>query len=239
MTASAAISGYGTLAQISDGVASPSTGWLTIAEVYSVSAALAGTSIEVTHLLSDDAWKEFIAGQKEATVTLGMNFLTSDPSQVQLLGSLTAAAPADGDKVFRLTFQDYGTSSRTATVVSGTDVWTTGSAHGWQTGQRIKATSAGTFPTTSPATALISGGFAYVGRTGASTLKLYPTSADAIAGTSAIDFTSTGSGTHTLAAGSWWVFTGLVTGHSAEMPNNDRLSAQVTIKVTNSISFNP
>lgn len=239
MSASTAISGYGTLCQIGDGVATPSTGWLSVAEVFSIGAALAGTSIEVTHLLSQDAWKEFIAGNKEATITLGMNFLTSDESQVDLLESFTEAAPADSNRSWRLLWPDYGAVSWTATVNSGTDVWTTASPHTWETGQRVRLTTTGTVPTTSPASGIVAGGFAYARRTGASTLTMHSTSADAIANTNVLNFTNTGSGTHTLASGSWWVFVGQVTGHSAEMPNNDRLTAQVTIKATNAITFEP
>jgi len=238
MSASTAISGYGALIQLGDDPATP-TGWLSIAEVYSIAAAMAGTSIEVTHLDSPGAWKEFISGTKEATVTLGMNFLTSDASQVDVVGSFTEADPADANRAWRLLWPDYGAVSRTATVDTGTEVWTTATNHGWATGQRVRFTTSGTAPTTSPAGGLLNGGFAYVGVVAADEAKLYPTSADAIADTNAINFTTAGSGTHTLASGSWWEFVGQVTGHSAEMPVNDRMTAQVVIKVTNSITFEP
>jgi predicted secreted protein len=238
MTASAAISGYGTLLQISDGVSSPTTGWTSIAEVVNIGATLSRTSIEVTHLDSPDAWKEFIAGLAEAEVTLGLNFLTSNATQVALIATTTTNTPADVKKLYRILLPDYGITSYTATVVAATDVWTASGSHGWQTGQRIKVSTAGTMPAN--VYGLTSGQTIYIGRASATTFKMYPTSADAVASTNALDFTTTGSGTHTVTGGSWLQFYANITsGPNPQFSANDRVSASFNLKVTGQATFNP
>lgn len=240
MTASAAISAWGTLLQLSDGVASPSTGWTSIAEVTNLSLNLSRGSIEVTHLDSPEAWKEFIAGMPEAEVTFGLNYLPSAATQVSLTAATTTNTAANVKLQYRILWPDYGYTTQTATVVSATDVWTTAGSHGWQTGQRVKTTTSGTLPTTSPASGITAGKTIYIGRTGATTLKMYPTSADAVAGTNALDFTNTGSGTHTLSGGSWAQFYANITaGPNPQHSPNDRASASVTMKVTGQVQFLP
>jgi hypothetical protein len=94
---------------------------------------------------------------------------------------------------------DVETDSRTATVDTGTDVWTLASAVTWATGQKLRYTTTGSAPTTSPAD-LINDGWAVWARVlSTTTIKIYSSEADAIADTSAIDFTTTGSGTHKFA----------------------------------------
>jgi len=240
MTASAAVSAFSTLLQISDDVAAPATGWTSIAEITNVSIALEGTSIEVTHMESTGAWKEFISGLKGATVTFGMNFIIAGATHVGLITQLSTTSAAAATREYRILWSDYGAVSKTATVITATNVWTAASNHGWQTGQRVKVTSSGTFPATNPAGGLISGGFAYIGRVDADEFKLYPTSADAVAGTNEFDFTSTGSGTHTITSGSRWLFSAqIMEGPTPNFDSNDRVSATCTLKVTGANTIEP
>ena len=87
---------------------------------------------------------------------------------------------------------------------------------------------------------LTSGQTIYFGRASGTTGKLYPTSADAVAGTNALDFTTTGSGTHTFSGGSWAQFYANITaGPNPQHSFNDRASASVTMKVTGQVQFLP
>jgi predicted secreted protein len=238
MSASAAISAFGTLLQLSDGVSSPTTGWTTIAEITNLSLNMSRGSIEVTHMESTGAWKEFIAAMPEAEVSFGLNYLPSAPTQIALTAATTTNTPANVKLLYRILWPDYGVTTQTATVVSGTDVWTTAGSHGWQTGQRIKVTTAGTMPAN--VYGLVSGDTIYFGRASGTTGKLYPTSADAVAGTSALDFTTTGTGTHTFSGGSWAQFYANITaGPNPQHSFNDRASASVTMKVTGEVDFQP
>lgn len=87
-----------------------------------------------------------------------------------------------------------GSTDLSFTVDTGTDVLTTGSAHGYTNGDGVSVLSVGgTLPAplvdTSP----------YFARsTGASTLTLHPTKADAVANTNVINITTAGTGTLTI-----------------------------------------
>ena len=87
-------------------------------------------------------------------------------------------------------------SARTYTVDPSTDAITTTIAHGWATGTRVRATSDNTSPAI--ANPPLEGATWYVKSLSNTTLKLYPTLADAKADTNAADFINTGTGTHTL-----------------------------------------
>lgn len=93
---------------------------------------------------------------------------------------------------------DVETDSRTATVDTSSDIWTLSSTSTWSNGQRLRYTTTGSAPTTSPAGELTDGATVWARMLTTSTLKLYPSEADAIADTNAINYTTAGSGTHTL-----------------------------------------
>jgi predicted secreted protein len=83
MPASSAVSGY---RSILARVTTP------VPEVRSLTGPGASRdSIEVTHLSSDSAWKEFIAGMKDGgTVQATINWLSSDATHVQLAADFAA-----------------------------------------------------------------------------------------------------------------------------------------------------
>lgn len=87
-----------------------------------------------------------------------------------------------------------GSTDLSFTVDTGTDVVTTGSAHSYTNGDGVSVLSVGgTLPAPLVATA------PYFARsTGASTLTLHPTKADAVANTNVINITTAGSGTLTI-----------------------------------------
>jgi hypothetical protein len=85
----------------------------------------------------------------------------------------------------------------TFTVNASTDVITTASAHNLVTGARVRLTTAGALPALSAGSLSTSTDyFAIV--TGSTTLQLATTQAFAISGTPVLNFTDTGSGTHTI-----------------------------------------
>mgnify|MGYP000272883275 CR=1 FL=1 len=103
-----------------------------------------------------------------------------------------AALTAGSEK--NITQLGAGSTDLSFTVDTGTNVVTTGSAHSYTNGDGVSVLSVGgTLPAplvdTSP----------YFARsTGASTLTLHPTKADAVANTNVIDITTAGSGTLTI-----------------------------------------
>jgi len=93
----------------------------------------------------------------------------------------------------------YGAAPVTWTVNTGTDVITATGHRCINGAQCIVHTSYGgsdALPTSTPQ--VVRGDIYYAGSVSGATLKLYPTEADALAGTNAINFTTTGTGTQTL-----------------------------------------
>lgn len=81
----------------------------------------------------------------------------------------------------------------TFTVDTGTNVLTTGSAHGYTTMDPVTVASTTTLPAP-----LLNTNYYFARSTGASTLTLHPTQADATNNTNIIDITTVGSGTHNI-----------------------------------------
>lgn len=94
------------------------------------------------------------------------------------------------------TITQFGAASTdlSFTVNTGTDVVTTGSAHSYTTGDGVSVLSVGgSLPAPLVATQPY-----FVRSTGASTVTLHPTKADAVANTNVVDITTAGSGTLTI-----------------------------------------
>lgn len=87
------------------------------------------------------------------------------------------------------------TTGLTATVNATTDLWTT-SAHGWVDGQAVLVSTNGTLPASSPSIAANT--IYYIDVQSSTTFSLHVSYDAAIAGTGDIDFSNTGSGTHTI-----------------------------------------
>lgn len=235
MTATAAKSGFGTLLQLSDG-ASPAV-FTSLAEIFGITPpSLTRNMIDATHMETADAVKEYVAGLIDVgEITCDCNFLPENATQVDKLTKLLAAA-ASTKFTYRIVWPNFGATALTGTVDTGTDVWTT-TTHGWNTAQPIKFSTTGALPTSSPQ--IRKGGIYYAARASSTTFKVYPTSADAVAGTNAIDFTGTGSGTHTVSGGTSWTLLALVSGFAPSAPKDDRLSVPIVFKGSSTVSVSP
>lgn len=235
MTATIATSGFGTLLQLSDG-ASPAV-FTSLAEISNLTGPnLSRNWIDATHMESADTAKEFIAGLIDiGEVTCDCNFLPGNATQRDKTTKLIAAA-SSATATYRVVWPDFGATSLTGSVDTGSDVWTT-STHGWNTAQPIKFSTTGSLPTSSPQIRI--GQIYYAARASGTTFKVYPTSADAVADTNAIDFSSTGSGTHTVEGGTSWTFTAGVSGFPPSAPKDDRMSVSIAFKGIGIVTIAP
>lgn len=223
----------GTLLQLSDN-GSPAV-FTSVAEITKIAVGSNERDvIDVTHMESGIA-REFIAGLLDgAVVSLDLNFLPANATHLDLTTNIQATTSIF--RTYRICWSDFGTGNFTATVNTGTDVWTT-AAHSWLTGQPITITTSGTLPASTPQ--IEAGKPYYVRRTSSTEFTLHPTSADAVANTNVINFTSAGTGTHTANGGTSWTFSANVTGFQSAAPVADKLTASPTFKITSSISIAP
>lgn len=224
MSATAAQSGYFTTLQLSDGGGTPV--FTTIAEISSISGPnLSRSIVDATHMQSDDGAKEFIGGLIDGTTfTCELNFVPTDATQADLLTQIAAAAPVA--RTYRIVLPNQAgakTFTASTTTFSAT-------AHGFNTAQPVQFSSSGTLYT-----GLTVGKFYFAKRTASGTFTVHLTTADAIAGSNAISV-SGGSGTHTVYTGTTQTFTALVENLSPKYPLDDKISATVTFKVTNSMT---
>lgn len=229
-----AVHAYGTVLQLSN-AASPAV-YTPIAEIRSIDG-MGGErdAIEVTHMESPQACKEYIAGLIDSVaVTLDLNYIVQDATHKDMLSNLQETTVANIFRPYRICFPDFGASSFTGTVSSGT--WTT-STHSWNTAQPVVFSTTGTLPTMSPV--LVPGRIYWARRASATTFKIYPTSADALADTNQITGGTGGSGTHTVKGGSILSFTGMFKSAKVSGPVADRLSISTSIKVTGVVTLTP
>ena len=235
MTATAATPGFGTTLQLSNGAGTPV--FTSISEIANLTGPGSSRNwIDVTHLLSDDQAKEYVAGLVDlGDLTADCNFLPGDSTQ-QGLRTKLEAAPASTKFTWRIVWPNFGKTALTGTVDSSTDIWST-STHGWNTAQPIRFTTTGALPTSSPQ--IRKGRIYFAARASSTTFKVYPTAADAVAATNAIDFSDTGSGTHTVQGSTSYTFTAGVSGFSPASPKDDRLSVSVTFKGMGIVTVSP
>lgn len=231
-----AVSGFGTLLQLSDGAVPPATIYTSIAEIAGLTGpGVTRNAIDATHMESPGESKEFIAGFIDSGEgTLDVNFLPNDATQSDLLTNLFAS-PTNILRGYRIVWPDLGATTLTGTVAGS--VWTTSAAHGWLTGQPIKFTTTGSLPTSSPQIRL--GTVYYAGVLSTTTFNVYPTSADAAAGVNQITFSSAGVGVHSVLGGTSWVFSAFVTGFPPAAPKDDRMSAQIAFKLSGLSTVSP
>jgi predicted secreted protein len=231
MAASSARSGYGTTLQVGDG-ASPEA-YTAIAEVFRISGVgVSRDTIEVTHLTSDDEWKEFIYGMAmTANFTCECNFLPLDDSQEGLIDDVQDTG-ANAYKTYRLVVPDYGAVTKTVTVSGST--WTSAS-HGYLTGQAIRLTTTGTLPT-----GFVGGKTYWLNRASANTFTLHLTPAAAAAGSGAISASDAGTGTHTAGGTSTFTFTAACSNFTVgDINANERLSGSVQFSATGATTVAP
>lgn len=233
MAASVAKSGFGTLIEKSDG-GSPAV-YTPIAEVYNIKApSLSRDTIDVTHHESTAGWREFIGGLPNAgEVTLDVNFLPANATQTAQTTNLSSSSPFN---TYRIVFSDLA-DTRTVTADAATDRFTTATNHSWNTAQPVQFSTTGTLPTTTPQ--IVAGRFYFAARYDADELKLYPTSADAIADTNQITIEGAGSGTHTIKSGTTWTFSAMCAGFEPEAPIDDKLKVTIKLKVSGTNTITP
>ncbi len=231
---SSAILGLGALLQLSDGGGTPV--YTTIAEVTGITPLdLERDPIDVTSHDSGSGGREFIVGLLKATLQIGLNFLPNNATQRTLTTNINQTTYANYFGTYRVVWPDSVTAL-TGTVNTTTDVWTT-ATHGWNTVQPIRFSTTGALPASTPQ--IVAGVFYYAGVTGTTTFKAYPTSADALASTNAIDFTGAGTGTHTVSSGTSWVFSANVSDFQASAMVDKQLTASPKFEITRSLSITP
>jgi predicted secreted protein len=230
-----ALPSYGTLLQLSDGASPPN--YSSIAEIRSIGDVGGEREvIEVTHMESPGAWKEFLGGMIDSLdVSLDLNYLPQNPTHKAMLANLQQTALANVVNPYRITLPDYGATGYTATV-SGS-VWTTASTHGWNTPQPIVFSTTGALPTSTPQ---IVPGVTYWARYASSTtFTLFASSSNAAANTSQITFSTSGTGTHTVGGGSVLTFLGEFKNAKVTAALSDRLAIASTLKVTGPVTLTP
>jgi hypothetical protein len=231
MPASSAKSGYGTTLQVGNG-ASPEA-FTAIAEVFRITGiGVNRETIEVSHLLSDDEFKEFVYGMAmTANFSIEVNFLPLDDTQEGLIDDVQDTG-ANAYKTYRLAVPDYGAAPKTATVTGST--WAS-TSHGYLTGQPIRLTTTGTLPT-----GFVAGRTYWLRRTNASAFTLHLTPAAAAAGTGAISASDSGSGTHTANGTSLLTFTAACSGFTVgDVTPNERLTGTVQFSATGATTVAP
>ncbi len=229
---SAAVLGLGTLLQLSDGAG----GFTTIAEVVDIEVGNnSRDAIDVTSHDSVGPGREFIAGLLTAAeIVCKLNFLPNNATQRNLTTSLQSTSAATIFGTYRIVWPNADGTSLTGTFNTSTDAVTT-ATHGFSTPQPVKFSTSGTLPTTTPQ--IIAGTTYFAGVTGSTTFKIYTTQAAAIAASGPVDVTTTGSGTHTVGAGTSWTFSAMVTGFEASAMVDQKLTASPKFKITQSISI--
>jgi hypothetical protein len=217
-----ALSTVGTMLLISD-----SGDYSTVACV----TALAGPASSVTMLDSTCLESETvtrIAGIIDSgEVTITINWDPDAATHEDLRDLLVGRASED----FAIIWPAYGVTDVAFTVDTGTDIATAGAAHGMITGQSVQFSSTTTLP--SP---LAESTTYFVNAINATTFTVHTTNAAAVAGTGDIDFTDTGTGTHSVELPDRWDFTAFVSAMSPAATVNDILTASVTLSITDSIT---
>lgn len=230
MPASGAKSGFGTLIELSDGGGTPV--FTPIAEVVSIKAPGGKrTMIDATHMESPDGCREFIGGLLDrGEVEIGINFINTNATHTDLIANLHQTTAANVFRTYRIVLAD-GATTFTATV--STTTWTASGAHSWNTVQPVFFTTSGTLPSN-----VTAGKFYFAKRLSSTTFSIHPTSADAIAGTNAVS-SSGGSGTHTVCSGTTFTFSAGTSDFDPQIPNDDKISATVRLKVSGNVTITP
>jgi len=220
-----AISANGTLLQVGN-AATPEL-FADVAEVFSLAGPdQSRAPIDVT-VLADEAKRFLVAAPEAGEVALDIRYDPDEATHQTIFDLLTSGLVTS----FRILWPDFGTLLA-ATVNAGTDVWTTAANHGYTTAQPVRFTNAGgALPASTPQ--IVAGRTYYARTTGLDTFTLYLTAAAAVAGgADKIDFTGTGTGTHSVARGQMWAFEAFVVGAEPKAPANDALAATLRLRIT-------
>jgi len=231
MSASSAFSGYGTAFQLGDGGGTPT--YTTVAEVITIGGPdFKRPAIDVTHMQSDDGFREFIAGRPMGdTITLDLNW-TAGTTQTDLLDNVHQQTLANTIRPYRIVFPDQ-TQSTTVTFANG-GTTATATSHGLNTAHPVRFTTSGALPSN-----ITAGKIYFARRTAANTFTVHATTEAATAGTGAITFASSGTGTHSVKSGTVFTFNALCTGFTpnADIENQVRFTAE--FKITGKVTIGP
>lgn len=222
---------YSTVLALSDG-GSPAA-FASIAEIRSIDGVnIERDMLEVTHMESSGRAKEFIAGMADSgMVSLELNYIVQNATHKDMLTNLQQTTVASIFRSYKILLPDWGSLAaniKTATVSSGT--WTTGGTHPYFTGRPFIFSTTGVLPTTSPQ--IVAGTVYWLRYASSTTVKVYPTNADANADTNQITGGTGGSGTHSINGGSSWSLTGAFKSAKVTGSANDVLKVSAQLKVT-------
>jgi hypothetical protein len=219
----AAINAHGSFIYMSDG----SGNYTKVAEIKSFQpASLSRDTLDATS--HDSTVKEYIGSLVDGgEVTFNINYIPTNTSQENLRDNL-----ADGDDAvsFLISYSDYGTSQTVTFDDTADDCTAVG--HGFYTGQAVKFSSSGSLPSE-----VTAGTVYFVDRADANDFTLHSTNAAAVAGTGDIDFSSAGTGTHSVLNSGTIIFDGLVTKFDITANHDGTLEAAIGIKVTAKPTF--
>jgi len=180
--------------------------------------------------LADTCRRKIPAIRGAVKATIKMLYDPDDATHEDLLDALAGKSV----QAFLVSWPDFS-NSVAATIVLVTDVLTTGAAHGWCTGRPVRFHTTGTLPASTPQVA--EGVTYFARRTGADTLTLHPTNADAVAGTNAINFTAdTTPALHTLLSSEAWTFSAFVADMKTRAAVGAALEADLELEVTDSVT---
>ena len=221
-----ALKAFNTLLQYDAGA-----GFLTVAEIMSIGYGFTNGVLDVTNMESDQCRKEKITGiLDEGEISLEVNYVPSDATHQQVLTDRGVS------RSWRITLPDFGaTSVDVSSIDTGTDIITAVASHGLTEAHPVKLSTTGTLPTSTPQ--VVSGNLYYAEVVDADELVLHTTSADAVAATNDIDFSTSGSGTHTILKPSVVTFTGFVSAFSPTAAVDAALTGTVTITVSGSSTY--
>ena len=222
-----AIKAFNTILQYDSGT----NEFLTVAEVTNVGGGFTDTIIPVTNMESDQGRVEKIKGlMDEGEITLEVNYVPGSTTHQQILTDRGVS------RAWRLVLPNYAANSvDVSSIATATEIITTSAAHGFLDGQPIKFVTTGVLPTSSPQ--IIADNLYYAELVDADEFVAHTTSADAVAGTNDIDFSTAGTGTHSVLTGSILTFTGIVQAFSPGASVDGVLTASITIAVTGQSTY--
>lgn len=222
MTASNAVSGYGTLIELSDGGGTPV--WTPIAEVVSITPnAKTRKIIEATHLSSPDGVREFIGGLVDnGEVDMVIHLIPTDATVADLISNSQNTNGVAAFRSWRIVFPDFVTQT-TATV--STTTWTCATA--LHTVTPVRFTTSGALPAAITASKVY-----FARRLSSTTFSIHTSAADALAGANAVSSATAGSGTHKVWTGTVLTFSAATQDFNPAIPLDDKMTCNVKLKIT-------
>ena len=209
----------------------PPEAYLNLAAMVSISGpALSNEPIDVTDL--DDAAVTRLGGVVDSgEVTLDVNYEPDGTGDALIISRFKDASA----NTYQVCWPNLDADTVNASGINTTtEVVTTVSDLGLVTGQPIKVATTGTLPTATPV--LSADTVYYWRRDGTNTGSMHTTNAGAVADTGEVDFSDGGTGTFSITTCDVWNFEAIVSGAPPAASVGERLSANVTMTVTGSVT---